>query len=48
MGDATGRVKATYQDIWGRWVSQVYQGRAGDVLTIVLAYQVVTDTPGKG
>ena len=48
MGDATGRVKATNQDIWGRWVSHVYQGRAGKVLTIISAYQVVTDTPGKG
>ena len=48
MGHATGRVKSTYQDKWGRWVSQIFQGRAGQVITIISAYQVVTDTPGKG
>jgi hypothetical protein len=38
MGHAAGRVKSTYQDKWGRWVSQIFQGRAGQVITIVSAY----------
>ncbi len=48
VGNATGRVKTTSQDKWGRWSSQTFQGRAGVTLTIISAYQVVTDSPGKG
>ncbi len=48
VGNATGRVRTTYQDKWGRWVSQKFQGKAGVTFTIISAYQVVTDTPSKG
>ena len=48
MGHASGRVRTTYQDRWGRWVSHKLQGREGRVITIISAYQVVTDSPGKG
>ena len=30
------------------WRSQTFQGREGITVTIISAYQVVTDTPGKG
>lgn len=45
MGNATGRVISQHtKDKWGRWVSQTLQaGAAGTTITIVLAYQVVTD-----
>ncbi|KAI2498326.1 hypothetical protein MHU86_16196 [Fragilaria crotonensis] len=48
MGHASGQVRTTYQDQWGRWVSHKLQGREGRVITIISAYQVVTDSPGKG
>ncbi|KAI2490274.1 hypothetical protein MHU86_12673 [Fragilaria crotonensis] len=48
MGNATGRIKSTSQDKWGRWTSQTFQGRAGVIFTVISAYQVVTDSPGKG
>ena len=47
-GNATGRVRTTHHDKWGRWTSQTFQGREGITVTIISAYQVVTDTPGKG
>jgi hypothetical protein len=37
----------TLQDKWGRWTSQTFQGRTGVCITIISAYQVVTDGPGK-
>jgi exonuclease III len=39
--DLTGRVIAQKQDKWGRWVSQVYQGRGSIKIAIYSAYQVV-------
>ncbi|KAI2489890.1 hypothetical protein MHU86_24705 [Fragilaria crotonensis] len=48
LGDATGRMRDRYVDKWGRWVSQSFIGRAGRIVTIVSAYQVVTDTPVTG
>ena len=40
-GDLTGRVIAQKHDKWGRWVSQLYQGRASTKIVIYSAYQVV-------
>jgi hypothetical protein len=48
MGNISGHIRTTYQDKWGWWTSQTFQGREDNTLTIILAYQVVTDTPGKG
>lgn len=48
LGDATGQMRDWYVDKWGRWVSQSFIGRAGRIVTIVSAYQVVTDTPATG
>jgi hypothetical protein len=48
VGNATGRVRTTHHDKWGRWTSQTFQGREGITVAIISAYQVVTDTPGKG
>ncbi len=48
VGNARGRVRTTSQDKWGRWSSQTFQGRAGVTITMISAYQVVTDSPGKG
>ena len=48
VGDITGRVRTVYQDKWGRWVCHKFQGRTGRIISIISAYQVVTDFPGKG
>ena len=48
VGDAVGRVRDRFVDKWGRWVSQSFLGCHGRVVTIVSAYQVVTDTPSTG
>ena len=48
VGDTTSRLRDRYQDNWGRWTSQTFQGRAGRLVTVISAYQVVTDTPAKG
>ncbi|KAI2495726.1 hypothetical protein MHU86_18785 [Fragilaria crotonensis] len=48
VGDITGRVRTVYQDGWGRWVCHKLQGRTGRIISIISAYQVVTDFPGKG
>ena len=48
VGNATGRVRTTSQDKWGQWSSQTFQGRAGVTVTMISAYQVVTDSPRKG
>jgi hypothetical protein len=37
-----------FQDKWGRWTSQTYRGRADRSLTVISAYQVVTDHPAQG
>jgi exonuclease III len=47
-GNATGRIISQDQDKWGRWVSQSFQGVQGRIVTIVSAYQVVTDVPRGG
>ena len=47
-GNATGRITAQAQDKWGRWVSQTFQGVQGRAITIVSAYQVVTDVARGG
>ena len=47
-GNATGRIKSQDQDKWGRWVSQTLQGAQGRTITIVSAYQVVTDVARGG
>ena len=39
--DLTGRVIEQKQDKWGRWVSQVYQGRGSIKIAIYSMYQVV-------
>ena len=43
VGNATGRVQHHTSDDLGRWVSQTFQGAAGRRITIVSAYQVVSD-----
>jgi exonuclease III len=48
VGNATGRVLSQTNDKWGRWVSQTFQGTAGRTITIVSAYQVVTDVARPG
>ena len=40
-GDVSGRIVHQEKDKWGRWVSQVYQGRGSIKIAIYLAYQVV-------
>ena len=47
-GNATGRILSETEDKWGRWVSQTFQGAAWRTITIVSAYQVVTDVARGG
>ena len=47
-GNATGRILSQDHDKWGRWVSQTLQGAAGHTVTVVSAYQVVTDLAKGG
>jgi hypothetical protein len=47
-GNATGRIITQAQDKWGRWVSQTFQGVQGQSITMVSAYQVVTDVSRSG
>ena len=47
-GNATGRIISQEQDKWGRWVSQTVQGAQGRQITIVSAYQVVSDVARGG
>ena len=42
-GNVTGRIKDQLKDSLGRWVSQTFQGAGGRRITIVSAYQVVSD-----
>ena len=48
VGNAAGRIISQTQDKWGRWVSQTFQGKVGRTITIVSAYQVVTDIARGG
>ena len=48
VGNATGRILSETKDKWGRWVSQTFQGAPGRTITIVSAYQVVTDVARGG
>ena len=43
VGNATGRIRSQTSDDLGRWVSQTFQGAAGRKITIISAYQVVSD-----
>ena len=47
-GNATGRITSQEQDMWGRWVCQTVQGAQGRTITIVSAYQVVSDLAQGG
>jgi hypothetical protein len=42
-GNVTSRIKHQMIDPLGQWVSQTFQGAAGRRITIVSAYQVVSD-----
>jgi exonuclease III len=48
VGNITSRLSGRFQDKWGRWTSQTFRGRAGRSLTVISAYQVVTDNPARG
>jgi hypothetical protein len=48
MGNVTGRVKDRHHDKWGQWASQTLQGREGQSLVVISAYQVSTDYPNPG
>ena len=43
-----GQIQSTFQDKWGCWTSQTFQGRESVIVTIISAHQLVTDSPGKG
>jgi hypothetical protein len=47
-GDTTGRIISQSQDKWGRWTSQTLQGTRNINLTVISAYQVVSDNPHTG
>ena len=48
VGEVTSRLCSRFQDKWGRWTSQTFQGRRGRQVTVISAYQVVTDNPARG
>jgi exonuclease III len=48
VGHIAGRITSSYTDSMGRWVSQTFKGRNGVNLTLISAYQVVTDSPRLG
>ena len=48
VDNATSRVVDQSTDKWGRWVSQTFQGKANRRVTIISAYQVVTDIAPSG
>jgi hypothetical protein len=48
VGNATGRILSQSHDKWGRWVSQTFQGSVGRTITMVSAYQVVTNIAKSG
>ena len=47
-GNVTGRIQSQQSDSLGRWVSQTFQGASGRRITIVSAYQVVSDVVVPG
>ena len=47
-GDITGRIIGQSYDKWGRWTSQTFRGAGNRNVTIISAYQVVTDNPHTG
>lgn len=47
-GDITGRIIGQSHDKWGRWTSQTFRGAGNRNVTIISAYQVVTDNPHTG
>jgi len=47
-GDITGRIITQHHDKWGRWTSQTFRGAGSTNLTVISAYQVVTDNPLTG
>jgi exonuclease III len=48
VGDITGRVISQSQDKWGRWSYHTIRGSGSTVITVISAYQVVTDNPNSG
>jgi hypothetical protein len=48
IGDMTGRIIAQSHDKWGRWTSQTFRGTGKTNLTVISAYQVVSDNPHTG
>ncbi|KAI2503122.1 hypothetical protein MHU86_11313 [Fragilaria crotonensis] len=48
MANATGRIEHQTSDRWGRWVSQTFRGGSNKKITIVSAYQVVSDVVHPG
>jgi hypothetical protein len=48
VGDITGQIMLQGQEKWGRWTSQTIRGTGTTNVTIISAYQVVTDNPNIG
>lgn len=48
VGDMTGRIIKQGHDKWGRWTSQTLRGAGSTSLTVISAYQVVSDSPHTG
>ena len=48
IGNVTGRIKGHQADHMGRWVTQTLKGHLGNQITIISAYQPVTDSPNTG
>jgi exonuclease III len=48
VGDITGRVISQSQDKWGRWSYHTIRGSGSTAITVISAYQVVTDNPNSG
>ena len=47
-GNITGRLEGQQADHMGRWVTQTMKGQQGKQLTIISAYQPVTDSKHTG
>jgi hypothetical protein len=48
VGDITGRIMSQGQEKWGRWTSQSIRDTGTTNVTIISAYQVVSDNPNIG
>jgi hypothetical protein len=48
IGDMTGRIIAQSHDKLGRWTSQTFRGTGNTNLTVISAYQVVSDNQHTG